>query len=48
MAEPCSDKHIKMGNPTTGGSPSRVRQARPFDAESDDWPQYEERMTCYF
>ena len=52
MSEPSASAVSSTPISGASGGPSRVRQATrdPFDAESasDDWPQYEGRMMCYF
>ena len=53
--EPTTPPETSSSAPPSGGAP--IPQASPltafgrldaFDVESDEWPQYEERMFCYF
>ena len=53
--EPATPPETSSSAPPSGGAP--IPQASPltaigrldaFDVESDEWPQYEERMFCYF
>ena len=53
--EPATPPETSSSAPPSGGAP--IPQASPltalgrldaFDVESDEWPQYEERMLCYF